>query len=125
MMKNLQVLVVDDEPMNLDLALAVLAREGHEITLVTNGQEALDACAAREFDLILMDINMPVMDGYTATRQLRDRGTLSPIMFVTGSTSGGEEQVALEAGGDLFMRKPYRRQQLLDAIGQVLATPRN
>jgi CheY-like chemotaxis protein len=119
------VLVVDDEPMNCDLARVVLEREGHQVQAAANGQEALDACAATAFDLVLMDINMPVMDGYTATRRLRERGWEAPIIFVTGSTSGGEEQVAREAGGDLFMRKPYRRQQLLDAIDQVLATPRN
>jgi CheY-like chemotaxis protein len=124
LLKPLRVLVVDDEPLNIELARAVLEREGHELSSAADGQQALDACAAREFDLILMDINMPVMDGYAATRALRDRGVLAPIMFVTGSTSGGEEQVALEAGGDLFLRKPYRRQQLLDAIVQVLGTPR-
>jgi len=123
-MKNLQVLVVDDEPMNLDLARAVLEREGHQLAYATTGQEALDACARQAFDLILMDINMPVMDGYQATRTLRERGWRGPIVVVTGSTSGAEEREALAQGADLFMRKPYRRQQLLDAISQVMAAPR-
>lgn len=124
-MRPLKVLVVDDEPMNCDLARVVLEREGHQVQPAANGRAALDAFAAAAFDLVLMDINMPVMDGIMATRRLREQGWSGPIIFVTGSTSGAEEQVAMEAGGTLFMRKPYRRQQLLDAIEQVLPTPRN
>lgn len=122
-MKPLNVLVVDDEPMNLDLAGVILRREGHRVSTESNGASAVARCEAEAFDLVLMDINMPEMDGYEAMRALRACPATAdlPILVVSGSNSGAEERSALEAGADLFMRKPYRRGELLAAIARVLS----
>lgn len=116
-----KVLIVDDEPMNLELAGAILRREGYGVATACNGKEALAACDIERFDLVLMDINMPVMDGFTAMRTLRANPATKnlAIVVVTGSTSGAEEKSAIEAGADVFLSKPYRRRDMLLALEKV------
>jgi CheY-like chemotaxis protein len=121
-MKRLRVLIVDDEPMNLEVAQAILEGEGYEVACAHNGEEALEAAADPKLDLVLMDISMPVLDGITATRRLRENVATRdlPVIFVTGSTSGTDKSEALKAGANAFMLKPYKRQQLVDAISEVM-----
>jgi CheY-like chemotaxis protein len=121
-MSGLKVLAVDDEPMNLDLATVILEREGHQVFTALNGRLALECAEEQAFDLILMDINMPEMDGYDAIRALRSLNATKQvaIIVVSGSNSGVEERAAIDAGADRFMRKPYRRTDLLAAMEAVL-----
>lgn len=120
--RHLNILVVDDEPDNLELANAVLLTAGHRIVTCVNGAEALARCREADFDIVLMDITMPIMDGLTATRALRSEAATArlPILFVTGSTSGADAREAADAGGDHFMHKPYRRKELLAGITETL-----
>jgi CheY-like chemotaxis protein len=124
-MKSLNVLIVDDEPLNREVAQVILAREGHRVETSDTGAEALELCRddVCPYDVILMDIYMPVMDGVTATRALRGRETTRhvPVIFITGTCQDGDEEAAQEAGGTYFMRKPFRRSELLSVIERVLA----
>jgi signal transduction histidine kinase/CheY-like chemotaxis protein len=109
-LQGLRLLVVDDSPINLKLAERVLQREGAEVTLMSDGQQALDGLRAHPagFDLVLMDIHMPVMDGLTATRAIREELGLHtlPVIALTAGVMANEKQNALDAGINDFLPKP-------------------
>lgn len=121
-MRRLEILVVDDEPSNLDVAGTILTRLGHGVTAAHNGAEAVARCQERRFDVVLMDITMPVMDGVEACNRLRELPLSRdvPIMFVTGSSSSASQKAEIEARGDRYFVKPYRRQQLLAVLTNFL-----
>jgi CheY-like chemotaxis protein len=122
----LHVLVVDDDPLCRTLATALLKKMGHSTTIAVNGREAVKLAEAETFDLILMDIMMPEMDGLEATRIIRDReketGRYVPIVAVTAG--GTERETCLGAGMDEFMPKPIRSAQLAAMIEFVMGSPR-
>jgi two-component system, cell cycle response regulator DivK len=101
----------------------MLAGTDYEITEAENGEEALEAIAKQQHDLILMDIQLPIMDGYTATRRIKaDRVLKSiPIIAVTSYALSGQEKTARAAGCDDYVPKPYSPCQLLAKIRQYLA----
>ena len=101
----------------------MLVDTGYDITEAENGEEALAAIAKRRPDLILMDIQLPVMDGYTATRRIKSDAALKsiPIIAVTSYALSGEEKKAREAGCDDYVPKPYSPRQLLAKIRQYLS----
>ncbi len=109
-LQGLRLLVVDDSQINLYLAERVLKREGAEITLMKDGQQALEALRAQPqgYDLVLMDIQMPVMDGLTATRAIREELGLDtlPVIALTAGVLAEEKQNALDAGVNDFLPKP-------------------
>lgn len=123
-MKKWQVLVVDDEPTNLDVVRVILEAEGHVVTTAPDGVQAMVVCEAggQAFDLVLMDLAMPNMDGFEATRRLRGRMTSRavPILIVTGSSERHQLAEAIAAGGDAVIQKPFRRKQLLAAITNLM-----
>ena len=104
--------------MSRKLTAYLLERYGHQVTLADNGREALGMCAKETFDVIVMDMQMPEMDGLTATRAIRTAengtGRRIPILMLTGAA--GERERALEAGADGYVSKPVRAAELLDAI---------
>lgn len=118
------ILVVEDNPINQTLVKTILAKLGYRHTLAGNGQQALDALDAGDFDLILMDCQMPVMDGYEATRIIRHRelgsGRHIPILAVTAHALTGDRERCLEAGMDDYLAKPYRFEEIKQKIGQLL-----
>jgi two-component system, cell cycle response regulator DivK len=118
-----RILVVEDQPDNRQIIRDMLAGTGYEITEAENGEEALAAIAKQRPDLILMDIQLPVMDGYTATRRIKSNAALKPIpiIAVTSYALSGEEKKAREAGCDDYVPKPYSPRQLLAKIRQYLA----
>ena len=111
------ILVVDDGPSNRQLIDLVLTRAGAKVTCVTNGLEAIKAIAGTKFDLVFMDIQMPVLDGMTATRKLREVGYKTPIVALTGNAMKGDREKYLECGCDDFLSKPVD----LDALLQCAA----
>ena len=103
----------------------MLQQCGHQVTLVANGLEAIDAAAAREFDVVLMDLNMPHCDGLEATAVIRAReretGRRLPIIALTANALKGDRERCLDAGMDGYVSKPLQRQQLTEAIDAALA----
>jgi signal transduction histidine kinase/DNA-binding response OmpR family regulator len=105
------VLLVEDNPINQGVAKAMLAKLGLQWQLANNGAEAVALVQAHDFDLVLMDCQMPVMDGYQATAAIRalpaGRGLKLPIIALTANAMQGDEQVCLDAGMNAFLAKPY------------------
>jgi CheY-like chemotaxis protein len=124
----LQILLVEDSLVNQRLATALLEKQGHTVEIAANGGEAVAACTTRVFDVVLMDVEMPIMDGFEATRQIREREIASqkhlPIVAMTAHARKGDRERCLEAGMDDYISKPIRAQQLLDTLEAVLATSR-
>jgi two-component system, cell cycle response regulator DivK len=118
-----RILVVEDQPDNRQIIRDMLADTGYEIVEAENGEEALAAIAKQRPDLILMDIQLPVMDGYAATRRIKTDPALKsiPVIAVTSYALSGEEKKAREAGCDDYVPKPYSPRQLLAKIRQYLS----
>jgi two-component system, cell cycle response regulator DivK len=117
-----RILVVEDQPDNRQIIRDMLAPTDYEITEVESGEEALTAIAKQRPDLILMDIQLPIMDGYTATRKIRADPALGsiPIIAVTSYALSGEEKKARAAGCDDYVPKPFSPRQLLAKTRQYL-----
>ncbi|MHB1025146.1 MAG: response regulator [Desulfobacteria bacterium] len=118
-----RVLLVEDNPVNQKVTLEMLRVLGCESDVVENGQEALDAIAAREYDLVLMDCHMPVMDGYAATRALRARekgtgGKHLPVVAITANAMQGDSDFCLNAGMDDYLSKPFTIRKLGEMVSK-------
>ncbi|OHB76064.1 MAG: hypothetical protein A2W31_16835 [Planctomycetes bacterium RBG_16_64_10] len=124
--RPLHVLLAEDSLVNQKLAVGVLERQGHSVVLANNGQEAVAAVRAQSFDLVLMDVQMPEMDGLEATAMIRAAeqrsGTHVPIVAMTAHALKGDRELCLEAGMDAYLAKPIRPQQLCDTIDALLGT---
>jgi CheY-like chemotaxis protein/two-component sensor histidine kinase len=115
-------LVVEDNPGNRMVLTTMLHRLGYKADTAVNGQEALDRLAERAYDLVLMDLQMPVMDGLEATRRIRRQYGNSPyIIAVTANVMEGDERVCLEAGMNDFLPKPVRGRHLQHALERARA----
>ena len=114
------VLVVDDSPPNRELVRIVLEDAGLRVVEAENGQQALDRAAAEAFDLVLMDMHMPVMDGFEATVHLRDRGYPAPVYAMTADAMKGFEAKLAEAGCAGFVTKPIDVDEMLAKLAAVL-----
>ncbi len=111
-----QILVVEDNPTNQTLARRMIEKLGHHVHMVANGQEALDAMSRARYDLVLMDCQMPVLDGYAATLELRKRegksGRHTPIIAMTANAAQGDREKCLDCGMDDYLTKPVRLKDL-------------
>ena len=118
------VLLVEDNPVNQKVAKELLARRGHSVEVAQNGQEAVAAVSQKEFDVVLMDIHMPVMDGLTATRAIREqeheKGAHIPIIAMTAGATTEDREHCFAAGMDHFVTKPFRAQELYRAVEGAL-----
>ena len=116
------ILVVEDQPDSRQIIRNMLTGTDYEITEAENGEEALTAIAKQRPDLILMDIQLPIMDGYTATNQIKADPALRsiPIIAVTSYALAGEEKKARAAGCDDYVTKPFSPRELLAKIRQYL-----
>jgi two-component system cell cycle response regulator DivK len=118
-----RILVVEDQPDNRQIIRDMLAPTDYEITEAEDGQQALEAIARQRPDLILMDIQLPIIDGYAATRKIKSDPALRsiPIIAVTSYALSGEEKKAREAGCDDYVPKPFSPRQLLAKVRQLLS----
>ncbi|HDQ44090.1 MAG TPA: response regulator, partial [bacterium] len=118
------ILLAEDNAINRKLAASLIRKKGCEVVPVVNGREALDACRDGRFDLILMDVQMPVMDGFEATRAIRERernsGTRIPIIAMTAHAMKGDRERCLDAGMDDYITKPVKPEILYAAMGRAL-----
>ncbi|WP_460448522.1 response regulator [Alsobacter sp. SYSU BS001988] len=116
------ILVVEDQPDNRQILRDLLGAAGYELTEAENGRDALEAVAQRRPDLILMDIQLPIMDGYETTRQIKAMPEMQgvPIIVVTSYALSGDEDKARAAGCDDYVTKPYSPRQLLAKVRQYL-----
>jgi CheY-like chemotaxis protein len=117
---SLPILVVEDNLVNQKVAAGMLASFGLTFRIANHGSEAVAMCAAETFAAILMDCQMPEMDGFEATRRIRARGVRVPIMALTAGATDAERRVAFEAGMDDFLTKPVSRVELRAALNRWL-----
>jgi CheY-like chemotaxis protein len=116
-----RILLVDDEPLNQKLALAFLEKAGYSVLVADNGQEALHLLETSAVDLVLMDLQMPVMDGFTATREIRNLQSdirNIPVLAMTAQALKGDQETYLEAGLDDYISKPINATDMLEKIAR-------
>jgi CheY-like chemotaxis protein len=126
-MRPLSLLLVEDSEDNRFLVLAYLKKTPYRIDTADNGQIAVEKFMSQAYDLILMDMQMPVMDGYTATREIRRREReeerkRTPIISLTAHALKEDIQKSLDAGCDAHLTKPINKRLLLDAIREFAAS---
>jgi two-component system, cell cycle response regulator DivK len=117
-----RILVVEDQEDNRQILRDLLGSADYEMDEAENGQQAIDAVAKQRPDLILMDIQLPIMDGYEATRRIKGNPATKdiPIIVVTSYALSGDEGKARDAGCDAYVTKPYSPRQLLAKIREYL-----
>jgi signal transduction histidine kinase/CheY-like chemotaxis protein/HPt (histidine-containing phosphotransfer) domain-containing protein len=124
-----RVLLAEDNPVNVEVAKAMLESLGLDAKCAKNGEEALQAVRGGEYDAVLMDCQMPVMDGFAATAAIRreereaGHGRVLPIIAITANALQGDRESCLAAGMDDYLSKPFTQQQLAAVIGRWIALP--
>ena len=114
------ILVVEDVDTNKIFFDAALRKTKAKILWAKDGQEAIDMFKENEVDLVLMDLQLPIMDGYTATRKIKEIDKNIPIIAQTAHVMSGEREKCLEAGCDDYLAKPIRLQILMDTLSKFL-----
>ncbi len=129
----LHILLAEDNIVNQKVALRLLEKQGHSVEVASNGTEAVAALTRNDFDLVLMDVQMPVMNGYAATQAIRsaerNTGRRIPIVALTAHAMKGDREICLEAGMDDYLGKPIHPMELTAVIERLcrlsrMATPR-
>ena len=119
-MFNGKVLIAEDNPSNQKLVAILMQKMGLDVALANDGLEAVELCDSQTFDLILMDMQMPNLNGYDATRQLRSQGIQTPIIAVTANAMTGDEEKCISVGCDGYLSKPIDRKKLEALLAQYL-----
>lgn len=117
--RSLSILVAEDNKVNQLLIRKVLEKEGHKVCLVSNGKEAIEVVSAKAFDLIFMDVQMPIMGGEEAVALLRAQGRTLPIVAVTAHAMVGDREKYLAAGMNEYVSKPIDRSRLIEVIDKL------
>src|SRR5437899_3325524 len=114
----LRILLAEDNPVNQQVATAILLKRGHQVDVVSNGREAVDAVRARRYDAVLMDIQMPEMDGFAAADAIRalPQGRALPIIALTAHALSGERERCLSAGMSGYLAKPFKAHELFALV---------
>ena len=116
------ILIVEDNEMNRDMLSRRLKRRGFELLIAVDGQQGFDIATEQQPDLILMDMSLPVLDGWEATRRLKAQDSTKhiPIVALTAHAMAGDRESAMEAGCDEYDTKPVELSRLLDKINSLL-----
>ena len=117
-----KVLLVEDNEMNRDMLSRRLTRRGFEVVFAADGQQGVDLARSEKPDIILMDMSLPVMDGWEATRRIKADGTMRriPVIGLTAHAMSGDREKAIEAGCDDYDSKPVEIDRLLGKINRLL-----
>ena len=125
--RGLRVLLAEDNAVNQLLASRLLEKHGHSVVVASNGRKALEALEKQKFDLVVMDVSMPEMDGIEAAAAIRAReggtGSHIPIIAMTAHAMKGDRERCLAAGMDAYVSKPLRASELFDAIRTLPQAP--
>jgi len=115
---SLRILLAEDNPVNQQVATAMLLKRGHQVDVVSNGREAVDAVTRERYDVVLMDIQMPEMDGFEATAKIRalPQGRTLPIIALTAHALSGERERCLERGMSGYLAKPFKAHDLFAVV---------
>ena len=117
-----RILIAEDNVLNQKVVQLMLKKAGYPFDAVWNGRQAVDACSTQPYDLVLMDCQMPEMDGLEATRQIRNLPQRQPIIIaVTAHALAGDREKCLKSGMDDYLAKPYTQDQLLGLVQSRLA----
>ena len=120
---SLRILLAEDNPVNQQVACKILEKQGHQVMMVPNGLEAINELNAGQFDAVLMDVQMPILSGFEATRKIRaaekESGWHIPIIAMTAHAMKGDRERCIQAGMDDYVSKPIRRNQLFAALDKV------
>ena len=116
-----KILLVEDNEMNRDMLSRRLERKGYQVLIAVDGQEAVERAAADPPALILMDMSLPVLDGWEATRKIKAANKSVPIIALTAHAMAGDEQKAREAGCDDYDTKPVELERLLGKMQALLS----
>ncbi|MCX5874657.1 MAG: response regulator [Deltaproteobacteria bacterium] len=122
--RSLNALLAEDNAINQKLATRILEKMGHTVTIAENGQEVLKTLESKRFDIILMDVQMPEMDGFEATRSIREKERITgghiPIVAMTAHAMSGDREKCLAAGMDGYVSKPINTQELVENIERTV-----
>lgn len=119
-MARKRILCTEDDPDSRDMIALLLRNNGFEVRCATNGNEALELAKTEHFDLLLLDNWMPGFSGVEVTRALRKFQLTTPIVFYSGAASDGDERAALEAGAQIYLKKPIGIESLIDEIRKLI-----
>jgi PAS domain S-box-containing protein len=114
--RRLSILLAEDNPVNQQVAATMLRKRGHHVEIVPNGREAVRTIAAKSYDVILMDVQMPELDGVSATEEIRRSGNNLPIIAVTAHAMAGDRDRCLAAGMTGYISKPFKPHELFAAV---------
>jgi len=120
--KKLRILLAEDNPVNQRVAKTMLEKQGFQVTIANNGKEAIELVTSQDFDLVLMDVQMPEMDGLEATKKIRELGIKIPIIALTANAFEEDRKRCLEAGMDDYLSKPIKIEELLNVMSNFFET---
>jgi two-component system, sensor histidine kinase and response regulator len=121
---SVRVLLAEDNPVNQHLVARILEKRGHEVAVTSDGRQAAEAAAEQRYDVVLMDIEMPVMDGFAATARIREQENGSPrvpVVAMTAHVTERDRERCFAAGMDDYLAKPIRADELLRVVGDIEA----
>ena len=124
---SLKILLVEDNLINQEVATFILTKKGYIVLIANNGEEAVIMAENEAVDLLLMDVQMPVMNGYQATEKIRQMelitGAHKPIIGLTANAMKGDKEKCLEAGMDAYLSKPVIKEELYTLIDSMMLRP--
>jgi len=124
---SMTVLLAEDEPNIVESLSFLLERAGFEISVATDGQQALESALEQQPDVMVLDLMLPKLDGYEVLRQLRSnpKGANLPVLMLTAKGQRIDRETALECGADLFMTKPFANAEITAAVTKLASEPRS